>query len=238
MFVRFVPSFVDSGEFLPPKGGFGQRGRKVEWTEIKDLQDVKWACIAAPLRLSRYGGVPQLWFPASMIVGGGFADFQLLAALIIALSEEDIFHLVEHAHNLNQLTHALQDLFEPREPTDGGFCSTRGGLINLRCGNLGWNIGVPFCVMDICLPDTPPRTFDEHNPAANCARLTHSIHTHTCSHCCCYGACARQFWRAGAPRRCRRNERVLGIEHVGTAGGKRAIRRLPARWRRCTPVAR
>ena len=110
--------------------------------------------------------------------------------MLISLSEENIFHLVEHGHNIFQLTLALRHLFEPREPTDGGFCSTRGGLINLHCGDLGWDIGVPFCVMGVCLPDTPPRTFDEHNPAANCVPLTQYPHTHTCSHCCfCYGTC-------------------------------------------------
>ena len=160
MLIYVEPVFVSRG-----------RGRNferyIEWEVHSDLQGVKWARISAPLRVPRYGTVPQLWFPARMAEGTTWESFQPLAVLIISLSELNLCHIVEHNQNVYQLSYALYDIFRPRQPTEGGYCAVRGGLFNLDCGNLGWVRNTQW----FDLPDTPPKTFDHENLEANCASL-------------------------------------------------------------------
>ena len=152
-----------------------------DWKVHDDDTVIKWARISAPLQAHLYSVPPQLWFPAGMVEGlvGSYHAFRPLAALIIALSELDIFHLVGHNHNIYQLSIALQDVFKPREPGGGGYCDVRGGIINLDCGLLGWVRNKPWCVNGVCLPDTPPASFDENNvDNADCAPNLHLTIAH------------------------------------------------------------
>lgn len=160
MLIYVEPAYVESG-----------RGRNIqrdiEWEVHSDLQGIQWARISAPLRVPRHGTVPQLWFPARMVEGTHWRSFQPLAALIISLAELNLFFIVEHNHNVYQLARALFDIFQPRQPTEAGYCAVRGGLFNLDCGNLGWVRNTQW----FDLPDTPPKTFDHENLEANCAPL-------------------------------------------------------------------
>ena len=139
---------------------------------------MEWMKLSAPLQAGRFAGVPQLWFKLADTTvprPPPYTFFRVLAATIVALAEQDVFHLVEPGRSVYQLTFSLEDLFMPREPSEASYCDVRAGLFNLHCGAMmGWQRNKQWCVTDqstwaeVCLPDTPVQSFDFLNPVANC----------------------------------------------------------------------